>query len=109
MDILSPTTTFSIFCRFSIVGNYNKYECGIRINDVIDSDAGAWECELIEYKNKFEQLYSTPKRSRRSFEVKVFTNFSTAANSTTAGGLPPWANVTDKPLMEKQEEVDTEQ
>lgn len=43
-------TDCPIHSRINMVGDYNKYECGIQVTSVVEEDSGQWECEMEEYR-----------------------------------------------------------
>ena len=51
------TDTYGLYYRIYFQGDYNQYECGLKISEARTEDAGEWSCEVSETKYFISSLY----------------------------------------------------
>jgi len=94
--------------KVSISGNYERHECGLKIENVTLEDAGRWICEMEEYRLIGGK--GSGKKSKKYFRVEVqppttTTTTTTAATTTTATeGYLDYPNYLDGAKMKTTEE-----
>ena len=71
--------------RFEFIGDYNSYQCGIRLKDVRPEDAGEWSCDFENYYSGQTRNYGYKVSGKMSVDVdiEVSTTTTTTTTSTT--------------------------
>ena len=74
-DIYNVTVTncTSFEGRFEYLGDFEKYECGIRIHQVGYDESGNWTCDMESY-TRYEGVRGNGYQVIKSFEVEVTPN-----------------------------------
>ena len=63
--------------RFEFIGDYNSYQCGIRLKDVRPEDAGEWSCDFENYYSGQTRNYGYKVSGKMSVDVEVITTTTT--------------------------------
>jgi hypothetical protein len=59
--------------RLTIIGDYNKHECAIRLNNASEADSGVWKCDVEEYVSRIN-VFTTANKASHLFQVVVVKN-----------------------------------
>merc|ERR1712133_292540 len=73
--------------RIEFQGDYDAYQCGIKLTGVQPEDAGNWKCEMESYHAGYTRKYGYVVEKELVVDVEIKTPTMATTTSTTPQGI----------------------